>query len=334
MCAHEARPLARPDTHPPGHDSAKPTEASQGSLPARRGWRHSGCFPCEQPLEAHRSPVFNSIHLENRLQKSYKAFTWQANVRYQKYEKAKRNALSLPWRSKAWAIITQQSGQVRADLNPRNHKPIAGPTVDHLQEIKYWKASAQKEHWKQERRQGGNPSKWFPTQNSKLSQTSHQLDGWDKDIFCIQVLKTCISFVLSQSQRMCYLNAEGLTKKESSNRGKIWKWRTQNKHKKTINHHEYSQGEEMRASSFRLLTFSWPHFQHRSSNGGQKGQMTMQMSKGTAGPGKQADKTRTGGWGLQEGWLQRKEKKRKKERSVGLICLTFIKKRFPEMLES
>lgn len=41
--------------------------------------------------------------------------------------------------------------------------------------------------------------KLFPTQNSKPSQTSNQLEGWDQDVFCTQVLKTWVSFVFSQS---------------------------------------------------------------------------------------------------------------------------------------
>lgn len=129
LYARMSHALAKPGLTPP---SGAWLSKAHGTLHNSRG-RHASRFRCECPSEAHRSPGFNFTGLQ-----------WTRRILCSKcwileVWKPKRNVLSLPWRSKARAITTQQSGQLPGSLNARNWKLIAGRATDRLQEIKHRK---------------------------------------------------------------------------------------------------------------------------------------------------------------------------------------------------
>lgn len=103
--------------------------------------------PCAQLHSA------NTTDHQSHMQLSYgKRWIWEVG-------KPKRNVWSLPWKSKAWAIVTQQAAW-----------PISCLPKYQRSEINSWTSSrssirdqalerrpaAQRQHWKQERRQGGH----------------------------------------------------------------------------------------------------------------------------------------------------------------------------------
>lgn len=109
----KAGPRARLDAHHPGHDSAKPVGASQGSSPARLGGGEPGgatqALFCVSHLWRHREalcsvPSISRMDHRSQMQPLHGKQTLSPGSK-----KGKKKCFKLARRSNAQAIITQQS---------------------------------------------------------------------------------------------------------------------------------------------------------------------------------------------------------------------------------